>query len=111
VSPDEECTIALAKSGKGNRASEGTVTVDCTNRRLIEIPRGIPANATNLTLSINDIPYIYQTSFAHLDNLMEIDFRLNTNCCWHRCLSDTLLAWHGLLPSKRRCTTHWKPLL
>ncbi|XP_014815867.1 PREDICTED: toll-like receptor 7 [Calidris pugnax] len=59
------------------KASEGTVTVDCTNRRLIEIPRGIPANATNLTLSINDIPYIYQTSFAHLDNLKEIDFRCN----------------------------------
>ncbi|NWW55500.1 TLR7 protein, partial [Pedionomus torquatus] len=59
------------------KASEGTVAVDCTSRRLIEIPRGIPANATNLTLSINHIPYIYPTSFAHLDSLVEIDFRCN----------------------------------
>ncbi|KAM6211412.1 toll-like receptor 7 [Sarcoramphus papa] len=59
------------------KASDGTVTVDCTDRRLIEVPRGIPANATNLTLSINRIPHIYPTSFAHLENLVEIDFRCN----------------------------------
>ncbi|XP_054043640.1 toll-like receptor 7 isoform X2 [Rissa tridactyla] len=59
------------------KAFESTVTVDCTDRRLTEIPRGIPANATNLTLSINDIPHIYPTSFAHLHNLVEIDFRCN----------------------------------
>ncbi|NXM74668.1 TLR7 protein, partial [Serilophus lunatus] len=56
---------------------EGTVTVDCTYRRLTEVPRGIPANATNLTLSINHIPHIYPTSFAHLKDLVEIDFRCN----------------------------------
>ncbi|XP_054044438.1 toll-like receptor 7 [Rissa tridactyla] len=59
------------------KAFESTVTVDCTDRRLTEIPRGIPANATNLTLSINHIPRIYPTSFAHLHNLVEIDFRCN----------------------------------
>lgn len=58
-------------------SSEGTVTVDCTDRRLTEVPRGIPANATNLTLSINHIPQIYPTTFAHLENLVEIDFRCN----------------------------------
>ncbi|XP_010144940.1 PREDICTED: toll-like receptor 7 [Eurypyga helias] len=57
--------------------SEGTVTVDCTDRRLMEVPRGIPANATNLTLNINHIPHIYRTSFAQLENLVEIDFRCN----------------------------------
>ncbi|NXX94911.1 TLR7 protein, partial [Centropus bengalensis] len=59
------------------KVSEGTVTVDCTNRRLMEIPKGIPANATNLTLSINHIPHLYPTSFVHLENLVEIDFRCN----------------------------------
>ncbi|NXG41223.1 TLR7 protein, partial [Psilopogon haemacephalus] len=59
------------------RSSEGTVIVDCTDRRLTEVPKGIPENATNLTLSINHIPHIYPTSFAHLVNLMEIDFRCN----------------------------------
>ncbi|XP_009895274.2 toll-like receptor 7 [Dryobates pubescens] len=59
------------------KASEGTVIVDCTDRRLTEVPRGIPKTATNLTLSINHITYIYPTSFAHLINLMEIDFRCN----------------------------------
>ncbi|OPJ69579.1 toll-like receptor 7 isoform B [Patagioenas fasciata monilis] len=59
------------------KASEGAVTVDCTDRRLTEVPRGIPANATNLTLNINHIPHINPTSFAHLENLMEIDFRCN----------------------------------
>ncbi|NWV30488.1 TLR7 protein, partial [Origma solitaria] len=58
-------------------SSEGTVTVDCTDRRLTEVPRGIPGNATNLTLSINHIPHIYPTSFDHLENLQEIDFRCN----------------------------------
>ncbi|XP_051499858.1 toll-like receptor 7 [Apus apus] len=59
------------------KAYEDTVAVDCTSRRLMEVPRGIPENATNLTLSINHIPYINPTSFAHLENLMEIDFRCN----------------------------------
>uniref|UniRef100_A0A8B9QJV6 Toll like receptor 7 n=2 Tax=Apteryx TaxID=8821 RepID=A0A8B9QJV6_APTOW len=57
--------------------SKATVTVDCSDRRLTEIPRGIPTNATNLTLTINHIPHVYPTSFAHLENLMEIDFRCN----------------------------------
>ncbi|KAI1241604.1 Toll-like receptor 7, partial [Lamprotornis superbus] len=57
--------------------SEGAVTVDCTDRRLTEVPRGIPANTTNLTLSINHIPHIYPTTFNHLENLEEIDFRCN----------------------------------
>ncbi|NWS74082.1 TLR7 protein, partial [Crotophaga sulcirostris] len=59
------------------QVSEGTVAVDCTDRRLFEVPGGIPTNATNLTLSINHIPHIYPTSFAHLKNLVEIDFRCN----------------------------------
>ncbi|XP_014749766.1 PREDICTED: toll-like receptor 7, partial [Sturnus vulgaris] len=58
-------------------SSEGTVAVDCTDRRLTEVPRGIPANTTNLTLSINHIPHIYPTTFNHLENLEEIDFRCN----------------------------------
>ncbi|NXG26751.1 TLR7 protein, partial [Grallaria varia] len=59
------------------KSLEGTVTVDCTYRRLTEVPRGIPGNATNLTLSINHILHIYPTSFAPLKNLVEIDFRCN----------------------------------
>ncbi|NXA16509.1 TLR7 protein, partial [Sapayoa aenigma] len=59
------------------KSSEGTVTVDCTYRRLTEVPRGIPENTTNLTLSINHILHIYPRSFAHLKDLMEIDFRCN----------------------------------
>ncbi|NXY89494.1 TLR7 protein, partial [Alcedo cyanopectus] len=59
------------------KTAEDTVTVDCTDRRLLEVPRGIPKNTTNITLSINHIPHIYPTSFADLKNLMEIDFRCN----------------------------------
>ncbi|RLV62476.1 hypothetical protein DV515_00019274, partial [Chloebia gouldiae] len=59
------------------KSSEGTVTVDCTDRRLTEVPRGIPGNVTNLTLSINHIPNIYPKSFDRLENLQEIDFRCN----------------------------------
>ncbi|NXS08238.1 TLR7 protein, partial [Neodrepanis coruscans] len=59
------------------KSFEGTVTVDCTYRRLTEVPRGIPENVTNLTLSINHIPHIYPGSFAHLKDLVEIDFRCN----------------------------------
>ncbi|NWZ98541.1 TLR7 protein, partial [Nesospiza acunhae] len=59
------------------KSSEDTVTVDCTDRRITEVPRGIPGNATNLTLSINHIPHVYPTSFDRLENLQEIDFRCN----------------------------------
>ncbi|NXO43499.1 TLR7 protein, partial [Locustella ochotensis] len=59
------------------KSLEGAVTVDCTDRRLKEVPRGIPGNTTNLTLSINHIPHIYPTSFDGLENLQEIDFRCN----------------------------------
>ncbi|NXN09200.1 TLR7 protein, partial [Indicator maculatus] len=59
------------------KASKGTVIVDCTDRRLTEVPRGIPEDATNLTLSINHIPHISPTSFARLVKLVEIDFRCN----------------------------------
>ncbi|XP_055987207.1 toll-like receptor 7 [Sorex fumeus] len=53
------------------------VTVDCTDKHLTEIPGGIPANTTNLTLTINHIPEISPVSFQQLDNLIEIDFRCN----------------------------------
>lgn len=53
------------------------VIVDCTDKHLTEIPRGIPTNATNLTLTINHIPDISPASFHQLDYLVEIDFRCN----------------------------------
>nr|APJ35995.1 toll-like receptor 7 [Gallus gallus] len=58
-------------------AFESTVRVDCSDRRLKEVPRGIPGNATNLTLTINHIPRISPASFTQLENLVEIDFRCN----------------------------------
>lgn len=53
------------------------VKVDCTERSLSEVPRGIPRDATNLTLTINHIPRLNSTSFQDLDNLTEIDMRCN----------------------------------
>ncbi|KAL7866286.1 hypothetical protein SRHO_G00115330 [Serrasalmus rhombeus] len=61
-----------------SRASNGTeVTVDCTSRSLTKIPMGIPSNTTNLTLTINHIPHIQNTSFQELINITEIDLRCN----------------------------------
>ncbi|KAM8975493.1 toll-like receptor 7 [Pelodytes ibericus] len=54
-----------------------TVIVDCSDRRLTDIPSGIPSNTTNLTLTINHIPNIVPKSFAHLKDLVELDFRCN----------------------------------
>uniref|UniRef100_A0ACB8FHX0 Toll-like receptor 7 n=1 Tax=Sphaerodactylus townsendi TaxID=933632 RepID=A0ACB8FHX0_9SAUR len=48
--------------------------VDCTNRHLTTFPNGIPANTTNLTLSINHINDIKKANFEHLEKLVEIDF-------------------------------------
>ncbi|XP_029385858.1 toll-like receptor 7 [Echeneis naucrates] len=53
------------------------VNVDCTERSLQEIPRGIPRETTNLTLTINHIPALNSTSFQGLENLTEIDMRCN----------------------------------
>lgn len=59
-------------------ASNGTeVIVDCTSRSLTKVPFGIPLNATNLTLTINHIPHIQNTSFQGLGNITEIDMRCN----------------------------------
>ncbi|KAM7380465.1 hypothetical protein PAMP_003758 [Pampus punctatissimus] len=53
------------------------VKVDCTERRLNDVPRGIPRVTTNLTLTINHIPKLNSTSFQGLENLTEIDMRCN----------------------------------
>ncbi|XP_074550557.1 toll-like receptor 7 [Halichoeres trimaculatus] len=59
-------------------SNNGSVlTVDCTEKRLTEIPFGIPGNTTNLTLTINHIPSLNSTSFHGLENLTEIDMRCN----------------------------------
>ncbi|XP_061579397.1 toll-like receptor 7 [Cololabis saira] len=51
--------------------------VDCTERNLKEIPRGIPRGTTNLTLTINHIPKLNSSSFHGLEDLREIDMRCN----------------------------------
>ncbi|XP_010882789.3 toll-like receptor 7 [Esox lucius] len=61
-----------------SRHSSGNmVSVDCTERGLLEVPVNIPPEATNLTLTINHIPSINSTSFQGLGNLTEIDMRCN----------------------------------
>lgn len=54
-----------------------TVTVDCTEKSLTDIPRDIPRDTTNLTLTINHIHRLNSTSFRGLENLTEIDMRCN----------------------------------
>ncbi|XP_053353400.1 toll-like receptor 7 [Clarias gariepinus] len=58
-------------------SNDTEVKVDCTSRGLTSIPRGIPSNTTNLTLTINHIPHINETSFLGLNNITEIDLRCN----------------------------------
>ncbi|KAF4087395.1 hypothetical protein AMELA_G00095150 [Ameiurus melas] len=61
-----------------SRISNDTeVKVDCASRGLTSIPPGIPSNTTNLTLTINHIPHINETSFLGLNNITEIDMRCN----------------------------------
>lgn len=58
-------------------ADGSVVKVDCTERSLKDVPRGIPRDTTNLTLTINHIPKLNSTSFHGLENLNEIDMRCN----------------------------------
>lgn len=58
-------------------ADGSVVKVDCTERSLKDVPRGIPRDTTNLTLTINHIPKLNSTSFHGLENLTEIDMRCN----------------------------------
>uniref|UniRef100_A0A670Y7I8 Toll like receptor 7 n=1 Tax=Pseudonaja textilis TaxID=8673 RepID=A0A670Y7I8_PSETE len=51
--------------------------VDCSDRKLIEFPKGIPDNVTNLTLAVNHISKISKSHFKNLKNLQEIDFKCN----------------------------------
>ncbi|KAJ3591555.1 hypothetical protein NHX12_006688 [Muraenolepis orangiensis] len=67
------CNVTLV--GNGSEAS--MVSVDCTEKSLSYIPSGIPANVTNLTLTINHIPGLNASSFRGLENLTEIDMRCN----------------------------------
>ncbi|XP_041699687.1 toll-like receptor 7 [Coregonus clupeaformis] len=64
------CDVTLA-------SNDTVVNVDCTERGLLEVPKDIPRNTTNLTLTINHIPHINSTSFQGLENLTEIDMRCN----------------------------------
>ncbi|XP_034041652.1 toll-like receptor 7 [Thalassophryne amazonica] len=64
------CDVSDANNGS-------VVKVDCTERTLTDIPRDIPKDVTNLTLTINHIPKLNSTSFHGLDNLTEIDMRCN----------------------------------
>ncbi|CAB1454748.1 unnamed protein product [Pleuronectes platessa] len=64
------CDVSEASNGS-------TVTVDCTERGLTDIPLGIPRETTNLTLTINHIPELNSSSFHGLVNLTEIDMRCN----------------------------------
>ncbi|XP_029936273.1 toll-like receptor 7 isoform X2 [Myripristis murdjan] len=64
------CDVSDTRNGS-------TVKVDCTERSLKEIPRGIPGDTTNLTLTINHISHLNSTSFQGLENLTEIDMRCN----------------------------------
>lgn len=64
------CDVSEVDNGSG-------VKVDCTERSLKDIPRGIPRETTNLTLTINHIPQLNSTSFHGLGNLTEIDMRCN----------------------------------
>ncbi|XP_078415464.1 toll-like receptor 7 [Cetorhinus maximus] len=53
------------------------VLVDCSERELTQVPTGFPANATNISLTINHIPDVHSHSFSGLSNLTEIDLRCN----------------------------------
>ncbi|XP_070770177.1 toll-like receptor 7 [Enoplosus armatus] len=64
------CDVSEANNGS-------VVKVDCTERKLKDIPPGIPRDTTNLTLTINHIPSLNSTSFHGLENLTEIDMRCN----------------------------------
>uniref|UniRef100_A0A3Q3JF45 TIR domain-containing protein n=2 Tax=Monopterus albus TaxID=43700 RepID=A0A3Q3JF45_MONAL len=64
------CDVTEADNGS-------VVKVDCSERSLKDVPRGIPRDTTNLTLTINHIPVLNSTSFHGLENLTEIDMRCN----------------------------------
>ncbi|XP_039195753.1 toll-like receptor 7 [Crotalus tigris] len=51
--------------------------VDCSDRKLIQFPKDIPTNVTNLTLAVNHIPKISKSHFKDLKKLLEIDFKCN----------------------------------
>ncbi|XP_058042026.1 toll-like receptor 7 [Ahaetulla prasina] len=60
-----------------NDTSKMYMQVDCSDRKLIEFPKDIPANVTNLTLAVNHILEISKSHFKNLKNLLEIDFKCN----------------------------------
>ncbi|XP_054642817.1 toll-like receptor 7 [Dunckerocampus dactyliophorus] len=62
----------VSETGNGS-----TVLVDCTARGLRDIPRDIPRETTNLTLTINHVPKLNSSSFGSLENLTELDMRCN----------------------------------
>lgn len=64
------CEVTVVSNGS-------EVSVNCTAVELGYIPFGIPGNTTNLTLTINHIRHINESSFKGLENLTEIDMRCN----------------------------------
>ncbi|XP_063069373.1 toll-like receptor 7 [Engraulis encrasicolus] len=64
------CEVTVLSNGS-------EVSVNCTQVGLGYVPYGIPANTTNLTLTINQIRHINSSSFKALKNITEIDMRCN----------------------------------
>ncbi|GCB60328.1 hypothetical protein scyTo_0006854 [Scyliorhinus torazame] len=57
--------------------NKSAVLVDCSERGLVQVPSGFPANATNISLTINHILEVHSHSFPGLSNLTEVDLRCN----------------------------------
>ena len=57
-----------------------TRKVNCSHRGLTEVPRDIPSNAQDLSLSYNLLQRIRNESFAYLKNLVDISLKYNVIC-------------------------------
>ena len=69
----KNCTIPFSE----NRSNSPGIEVDCSQRKLLVVPDGIPRGVTWLSIHDNSIQAIHKNDFRYLSNLTVLDLDVN----------------------------------
>ena len=69
----KNCTIPFSE----NRSNSAGIEVDCSQRKLLVVPDGIPRGVTRLSIYMNQVQAIHNNYFRYLSNLTVLNLALN----------------------------------
>ncbi|CAL8303115.1 unnamed protein product [Arctogadus glacialis] len=69
----KNCTIPFSE----NRSNSACINIDCSQRKLLVVPDGIPRGVTRLSIYLNQIQAIHKNDFRYLSNLTVLNLAMN----------------------------------